>query len=73
MPIIGNLFVLTEKTSAPYFDLEVWKNGILHSGPKSYVTSNSYKDCYDAAHYWQKITSVSSQTPESWLVKVSVL
>lgn len=61
-----------KESTAPYFDLEVWQNIILHSIPKSYVTSNSYKDCYDTANYWQKFTSVSSQTPESWTAKVSV-
>lgn len=61
-----------KKSSAPYFDLEVWQNGILHSGPKSYVNANDYDSCYDAAVYWQKVTSVSSQTPDSFNAKVSV-
>lgn len=61
-----------KKSSAPYFDLEIWQNGIMHSGPKSYTNGIDYKDCYDAAIYWQKVTSVSAQVPPSHPAEVSV-
>ncbi|MDE6690721.1 MAG: M60 family metallopeptidase, partial [Clostridia bacterium] len=53
------------KSSAPYFDLEVWDRGVLHSGPKRAAQSYSYNDLYKAAVLWEKIalvtTSVSNQ------------
>ncbi|MDE6441471.1 MAG: M60 family metallopeptidase [Clostridia bacterium] len=53
------------KSSAPYFDLEVWDRGVLHSGPKKFAQKYSYNDLYKAATLWEKIslvtTSVSNQ------------
>lgn len=49
------------KSSAPYFDLEVWDNGILHSGPLKYAKSFSYDDLYKVAILWEKISLVSTQ------------
>lgn len=47
-------------TSAPYFDLEVWDNGVLHSGPKKHSTNLSYDDLFKVAVLWDKISSVTT-------------
>lgn len=53
------------KSSAPYFDLEVWDRGVLHSGAKKYAKDFGYNELYKAAVLWEKIalvtTSVSNQ------------
>lgn len=48
------------KSSAPYFDLEVWHNGVLHSGPKSGANGLSYDDIYKVAVLWDKVASVTT-------------
>lgn len=50
------------KSSAPYFDLEVRENGVLHSGPKASVSATvlSYDNIYKAAVLWEKISIVST-------------
>lgn len=48
------------KSSAPYFDLEVWSYGVLHSGPKVYASSYSYEDLYKVANLWEKVSSVTT-------------
>ncbi|MDE5618699.1 MAG: M60 family metallopeptidase, partial [Clostridia bacterium] len=48
------------KSSAPYFDLEVWNYGVLHSGPKAYAKNFSYDDLYKAAILWEKVSSVTT-------------
>ncbi len=58
-------YAVYSKSSAPYFDLEVWDRGVLHSGPKRAAKNFSYNDLYKAAVLWEKIalvtTSVSNQ------------
>lgn len=49
-----------KKSSAPYFDLEVWNYGVLHSGPKLYAQNFSYEDLYKAAVLWEKVSSVTT-------------
>lgn len=56
------------KSSAPYFDLEVWEYGVLHSGPKTYAEPFSYDDIYDAAILWDKIALVSTQIRQQGIV-----
>ncbi len=51
---------LKENCSAPYFDLEVWNYGVLHSGSKYYAQSYSYDDLYKAAVLWEKVASVTT-------------
>lgn len=48
------------KSSAPYFDLEVWDTGVLHSGPKKMAEKFSYDDIYNAAVLWDKVASVTT-------------
>lgn len=48
------------KSSAPYFDLEVWDRGVLHSGPKSQANGRSYEDLYKAAVLWEKVATVTT-------------
>lgn len=50
------------ESSAPYFDLEVWDYGVLHSGPKQYAKAFNYDDIYKAAVLWDKISLVSNAT-----------
>lgn len=49
------------KSSVPFFDLMVWEGGVLHSGPKVYAQNFSYKQLYDAAIYWEKVSAVSTR------------
>lgn len=53
-------FEENKKTSTPYFDLEVWNYGVLHSGPKYYARNFSYEDIYKAAIVWEKVSSVTT-------------
>ena len=48
------------QSSAPYFDMEVWDNGVLHSGPKTYAKSFTYNDIYKAAVLWEKVSLVTT-------------
>ncbi|MDE6029289.1 MAG: M60 family metallopeptidase [Clostridiales bacterium] len=54
-------FEKNNKSTAPYFDLEVWEYGVLHSGPKRYAQQFSYNDLYNAAVYWEKVSLVTTQ------------
>ncbi len=49
-----------KKSSAPYFDLEVWSYGVLHSGPKYYARNFSYDDLYKVAILWEKVSTVTT-------------
>ncbi len=53
-------FDANKDSTVPYFDLEVWDNGVLHSGPKMYAQNYSYDDLYKVAVLWDKITSVTT-------------
>lgn len=53
-------FEQNAKSSAPYFDLEVWNYGVLHSGPKSQANGLSYDDLYKAAVLWEKVALVTT-------------
>ncbi len=53
-------FEQNAKSSAPYFDLEVWDNGVLHSGPKSQAKNLTYDDIYKAAVLWDKVATVTT-------------
>ena len=53
-------FARISKSSAPYFDLEVWSYGVLHSGPKSQASGLSYDDLYKAAVLWEKVSLVTT-------------
>ena len=53
-------FEKNAKSSAPYFDLEVWDTGVLHSGPREMVKNLSYEDFYKAAVLWDKVASVTT-------------
>ncbi len=56
------------KSTAPYFDLEVWDNGVLHSGPLKYAKAFSYDDLYKAAKYWDKVSLVSTKVSTQGIV-----
>ncbi len=61
-------FEKTSKSSAPYFDLEVWDHGVLHSGPKIYAKGLDYDDLYKAAVLWEKISLVSNRVRSQGVV-----
>lgn len=61
-------FAQNLKSSAPYFDLEVWNCGVLLSGPKMYSTAFSYDDLYKAAVLWEKVTLVTTTNSKQGIV-----
>ncbi len=58
-------FEANKQSSAPYFDLEVWDDGVRFSGPKRSVDDYSYDELYRTANLWEKIAGVSNQVPQS--------
>ena len=61
-------FEKNSKSSAPYFDLEVWNYGVLHSGSRYYARNFSYDDLYKAAVLWEKISSVTTSGSNQGIV-----
>ena len=55
-------------SSAPYFDLEVWNYGVLHSGPKRQAANYDYDAIYKAAVLWDKVSSVSTTNSRQGIV-----
>jgi len=51
---------LKKSSTVPYFDLEVWHYGVLHTGPRRYAESFTYDDLYKAAILWEKVSSVTT-------------
>ncbi len=51
------------KSSAPYFDLEVFDNTVRFSGPRVCSDKYSYSELMNAAELWDKIARVSKQVP----------
>ncbi len=61
-------FKKNAESTAPYFDLEVWENGVLHSGPVRYAKAFDYDDLYDAAVLWEKISLVTTRVSTQGVV-----
>ena len=57
-----------KNSSAPYFDLEVWNYGVLHSGPKRQAEKYTYDDIYKAAILWDKVSSVTTTNSKQGIV-----
>lgn len=55
-------------SSAPFFDLEVWDRGVLHSGPRHYSDPYSYDQIYAAAILWDKVASVTTYNNNQGIV-----
>lgn len=53
------------KSSAPYFDLEVFDNTVRFSGPRLYSDKYSYAELCEAAELWDKIARVSKEVPSA--------
>ncbi|MDE7265349.1 MAG: M60 family metallopeptidase, partial [Clostridia bacterium] len=53
-------FEESSATSTPYFDLEVWDRGVLHSGPLTYAKAFNYEQLYNAAVLWDKVSIVAN-------------
>ncbi|MCH5165326.1 MAG: M60 family metallopeptidase [Clostridiales bacterium] len=51
---------LKQNCSAPYFDLEVWNYGVLHSGPRTQAERFTYDELYNAAVLWEKVSLVTT-------------
>lgn len=56
------------KSSVPFFDLEVWDSGVLHSGPKRYAQAFNYQQISQAASLWEKISLVSTRVKNQGVV-----
>jgi len=56
-------FEENSKSTAPYFDLEIWDDAVRHSGPKARAAEFDYNQITDAAILWDKISRVSNQVP----------
>lgn len=61
-------FEANAESSAPYFDLEVWNYGVLHSGPKRQASGLGYDDIYKAAVLWDKVASVTTTNSAQGIV-----
>lgn len=61
-------FAQNSQSKVPYFDLEVWDSGVLHSGPKKYAEGLSYDDLYNVAVLWDKIARISTQVEDQGVV-----
>lgn len=61
-------FEADRQSTAPYFDLEVWHNGVLHSGPRYFAEKYSYEDIYNAAVLWDKVASVTTTNSNQGIV-----
>ncbi|MCM1306791.1 MAG: M60 family metallopeptidase [Bacteroides sp.] len=48
------------KSTAPYFDLEVWDRGVLLSGPLYYARNFTYEQIYNVAVLWDKVATVAT-------------
>ena len=57
-------------SSAPYFDLEVRENGVLHSGPKASVGAANINldNIHKCAVLWEKIALISTQRVKQGIV-----
>lgn len=51
------------KSSAPYFDMEIFDNAVRFSGPRTYSDKYSYEELCKSAELWDKISRVSKQVP----------
>ncbi len=56
-------FEQNRRSTAPYFDLEVWDDAVRHSGPKSRAEEFDYAELTEAAVLWDKIARVSNAVP----------
>jgi len=61
-------FEQNAKSSAPYFDLEVWDLGVLHSGPKKYAERFGFEDISKAATLWDKVALVTTTNSAQGIV-----
>lgn len=51
------------KSSAPYFDLEVFDNSVRFSGARKIADKYSFEELCESAELWDKISRVSKQVP----------
>lgn len=65
-------FEANSRSTAPYFDLEVWERCVRHSGPAARAAQFGYEELYNAARLWEKIASVSTQVPSGSLTTIGI-
>lgn len=63
--------IRTKKSSAPYFDLEVYDDAIRHTGPKSEVEDFDFNDLLNIANFYEKISIISNKF-ESYSANVGI-
>lgn len=56
-------FLYNKDSSAPYFDFEVWDDGVRHSGPRRDVNKYTFSQLQEAGLMWDKISLFSNQFP----------
>lgn len=56
-------FLYNKDSSAPYFDFEVWDDGIRHSGPRRDVDKYTFSQLEESGLMWDKVTLFSNQFP----------
>ena len=54
-------YALNAKSSAPYFDLEIYDNALRFSGSNKDVKNKTYEDCVKSAVLWEKIALTSTR------------
>ncbi|KAK8849917.1 hypothetical protein M9Y10_018507 [Tritrichomonas musculus] len=54
-------FEYNDKSTAPFFVLDVYTKGISFIGPRSNTGPINYHSLYDVADYWNKVSAVSNQ------------
>lgn len=60
------------KSSAPYFDLEVWDDSVRHSGPRARAARFDYDQITEAAVLWDKISRVSNEVPSGSVASIGI-
>lgn len=65
-------FEKNKKSSAPYFDMEVWDDCVRHSGPKTRAARFDYEQITEAAVLWDKISRVSNQVPSGSVASIGI-
>lgn len=60
------------RSTAPYFDMEVWDDAVRHSGPKARAEQFDYEQISAAAVLWDKISRVSNQVPSGSVASIGI-
>ena len=61
-----------KNTTVPYFDFEVWDDGVRHSGLYSNVKHLDYENMAQSGELWENIRGVSNQFPTGSLANIGI-